>query len=172
MPRPNSRPIDFPPPLEENSVGTPGVEVAPTGMTNFYRCMELLIRKQQDKMLNLETQLYGFDCCIWNPMFRETQYDEEAQDFSYNITPDIEGRFLISGLIQYLSFGAKDQWSGGGNQAIILHYPQPSLLDLHEDAKIIVHDVDRQHSFKTKFLRKIVLQFTELRKEYQLIPYN
>ena len=79
---------------------------------------------------------------------------------------------MISGLIQYLSFGAKDQWSGGGNQAIILHYPQPSLLDLHEDAKIIVHDVDRQHSFKTKFLRKIVLQFTELRKEYQLIPYN
>lgn len=167
---PTSRPIDFPPPLIPITPATPGVETPPVPCkTDFYHCMELMIRRQQNKMLNIETELYGYHCCIFNPVFRETQYDEEAQDFDYPFVPDIEGKFLISGLIQYLSFGGKDTWSG---QNIILHQPTPFTPVILEDAKIIVSDGDRHHEFKAKFLRKIIVQFTEIRAEFQLIPYN
>ena len=160
-------PVQLPPSTPDDSVGTVGAVTPVDCPTSFFECLDLIVRNQSNKILNLQTALLGVQCCVYNPVIKVSEYDLESQSFYYSDTPDFEGKLMIKGLAQYTRFSGRDTYTGD----VELYWDQPADFEIHEDAKIIVHVADKRLAFKAKFLKRQMGQFYELRRVYTLVPF-
>ena len=165
---PLSDPILLPPPDPSDSSNAPIVEAPPSCPSDFFRTLEDCIKRQQEALLDLSKALYGFDVCIFNPTFRNSEYDEEDQGFHYPIDPDFTGKVLIKGLYEFLRYGGEDQWS---MPEVTLYWNTPAYFTIKENAKIVVNTKDQRVTFRAKLYKSQFGQFTEYRQLFTLVPY-
>lgn len=161
---PLSHPILLPPPpIDEELLA----EETPC-VSDFARNLEACIRTQQQNLLDIVAAVHGYDVCVYNPTFIDSDYDEEDQGFHYPLQPDFTGRVVIKGLVEYLRYGGEDQWTPA---EVLLYLNEPASIIIKENARIVVNTIEQRVTFRAKFYKKQYGQFVSYRRIYTLIPY-
>jgi hypothetical protein len=135
----------------------------------YEQMLEEASKKQQDILRAINTNLFGVYCCVFNPRFDTSIYQQEDQDYHYPVVPDFEGKLLIEGLQNVLRYSGEDQWS---SPSITLYWSRPNIFEIKENAKIVVHHGDQHVSLRSTNRRRQMGQFIELYEVHELVPYN
>jgi hypothetical protein len=143
------------------------VQIPPTCKPTFIETLQKAAYNQLNTYITIQTNLWGVDCCLYNPVFTTSIYDDEDTLFNYNAVEDFHARILIQGL-QGTRFSGRDQWTH--ENFPLLWWNQPNIFDIKQDAKIIVNHAARQLAFRSLYVRRIVNQFLELVQIHHLVP--
>jgi hypothetical protein len=136
---------------------------------SFEQTLEIATKKQQDILRAINTNLFGVMCCVFNPRFDTSVYQQEDQDYHYPVIPDFEGKMLIEGLQNVLRYSGEDQWS---SPTITLYRSRPDIFEVQEYAKIVVHHGNQHVSLRAANRRVITGQFIILYDVFELVPFN